>query len=333
MDISIIICTHNPEERIFSRCLTAIQNLDTTGLDIEVLLVDNNSHPAINTFGYVTKFLKNNSKAKYIKEERPGLTYARMAGWLKANAPIIIFFDDDNEPSKNYAVDAHNILLKRNEIGLVGPGIIDVDFIDGSNKWLETERPLLQQIVMHEELYSNNKTSYEECYPFGTGLIVRKEVMQKYYDIVSNQKEISDRKGNSLVSGGDMQIVWCGIKIGYYAGRSPLLKIVHIIPANRTTTRYIKKLSYSLGYSSVKTKLGIFPEDEHKIKSEKKTFLSFYFLMIKYFIVHSSQPKKLLIRDVPNLIGNASGYYFAFEEKKPRWLRITEKIFGLHHHE
>lgn len=331
MDISIIICTYNPEERIFSRCLHAVQNFTRGNLKVEVLLIDNNSVPKLNEVDYVKQFLTTCPNAKYIAAIDPGLTYARIAGFKHAIAPVIIFFDDDNEPDENYLVAVHEILSKRKEIGVIGPGTIHVDFIDGSNKWLETKRPLFQEINLSAERYDNDLSRYQDFYPYGTGLVIRREVMQEYLDVVIHQAEISDRKGNSLISGGDKQIVWGGLKMGYLAGRTPSLKLNHIISQSRTSEGYIKRLYYYTSYSGIKAYLGVFPENEFEIRKTKKSFVGFYFTLTKCIVRNIFNRKLLATELLPCLIGKTSGFYFAFDQKKPKWLAITEKAFGLNY--
>lgn len=329
MDISVIICTYNPEERIFSRCLNAIRALRKNDLRVEVILVDNNSLPSLVNLDYVASFLSVTPSSRCIKETKPGLTYARIAGFRAASAPVVIYFDDDNEPARDYLLTANQVLLEKKEVGMLGPGVVRVDFIDGSNKWLESERPLFQEINLSSEMYNNVLTSYEECYPYGTGLVLRKEIMEKYCRVVESQGEISDRKENSLVGGGDLQIVWTGIKLGYYAGRTPQLEMVHVIPKSRTTGSYIRKLCYSLGYSETKCRLGVFPENEQTIKREKKTFFQFYFVLAKSILRYIFNLKFLFTHKIPNIVGRASGYYYAFGEKRPGWLLMAENLFGL----
>lgn len=328
MDISVIICTYNPEARIFSRCLNAVRDLYKDDLNVEVILVDNNSSPALTNQDYVAAFLTATG-ARCITEKKPGLTYARIAGFNASSAPVVIYFDDDNEPGKNYLLTANKVLAEKKEVGLVGPGIVRVDFIDGSDQWLESERPLFQELSIPLAIYGHVLTSYQEFYPYGTGLILRRAIMQQYCYLVEAQGEISDRKGSSLVGGGDIQVVWTGIKMGYHAGRTPYLTMQHIIPKSRTTSAYIKKLSYSLGYSETKTRLGVFPEHEQKIKMEKKNFVQFYFLLAKSIARYSFSPKFLFLRQVPNIVGRASGYYYAFNKKKPAWLVIAEDLFNV----
>jgi glycosyltransferase involved in cell wall biosynthesis len=330
MDISIIICTHNPQERIFKRCLEAVQNLKRGSLNVEVLLIDNNSVPALNESDYIKHFLLQCTGTKYIRENKPGLTYARMAGFKNAIAPVFILFDDDNEPEESYLLGVNDFLLRVPQIGVFGPGIVAVDFIDGPGNWLEKKRKIFQEKAVTTEQWDQITDSYQECYPYGTGMVVKREVIN-YYELISSQNETSDRKENSLISGGDVQIVLSGIKAGYAAGCTPLLKINHLIPWQRTSDSYLRKLSYSTAYSYTKAYLGVFPEKEKKFLGKKISFIKFCFIFIKCVISSLVNNKRLFNNVIPALVGDVSGYYYAFNEKRPYWLLVTEKVFNLNY--
>ena len=54
---SIIICTYNPKEKIFSKLLLALERLKKTDFDYEIILIDNNSQIPICNLNYVSQFL------------------------------------------------------------------------------------------------------------------------------------------------------------------------------------------------------------------------------------------------------------------------------------
>ena len=55
-DVSIVICTYNPDERALTRCLAAVKNLKRGNLKTECLLVDNNSNKPISQLDSVKSF-------------------------------------------------------------------------------------------------------------------------------------------------------------------------------------------------------------------------------------------------------------------------------------
>ena len=66
IDYSVVICTYNPDEEIFKRCLAAVECLDKTLLKIEILLIDNNSTTPIGTLECVKNFLDTELSSRLI---------------------------------------------------------------------------------------------------------------------------------------------------------------------------------------------------------------------------------------------------------------------------
>ena len=118
INFSIIICTYNPNREIFQRLLNALLQFDISSPEHEVIIVDNNSNPALNENELVKSFLNKKQNSKLITEKNPGLTSARIAGIKNAKYEWLIFFDDDNEPDINYLKDASNAIAKINTVGV-----------------------------------------------------------------------------------------------------------------------------------------------------------------------------------------------------------------------
>ncbi|MEY4573241.1 MAG: hypothetical protein RLZ10_2525, partial [Bacteroidota bacterium] len=106
MSFSIIICSYNPELNIFKRLLDAILNFNSRSPAHEIIIIDNNSQPSIQSNSVVQSFLLNKPNSRLIQEKIPGLTAARIAGISNSKYEWIIFFDDDNEPASDYLIDA-----------------------------------------------------------------------------------------------------------------------------------------------------------------------------------------------------------------------------------
>ena len=216
MFFSIIICSYNPNHSIFEKLLNAILHFDLSSTDYEVIIVDNNSSPALEQHVGVQSFLSKINNSRIITENKPGLTNARIAGIKDSNAEWLVFFDDDNEPAKDYLIEAKKIIEEYPEVGAWGPGNIRVNYIgQKENNYLDNLKPLFQQRTSSEICFDNNKVEGNVCYPYGTGLIIRRDILTVYIDEVEkNMLTMSDRKGNSLLSGGDTQMLYIGLRMG-----------------------------------------------------------------------------------------------------------------------
>lgn len=269
VSISIIVCTYNPDKRLLFRCLEAILALDNEGIDIEIILVDNNSNPKLTSIDFVESFLNRESNARCIVETKQGLSAARLAGIKAAKGEWVVFFDDDNEPVCDYLQSLTKIIKEYPSVGAWGPGNVSVDFIDGiSDQIKEYAESVFQRRSETIVKFANNR-SLQPFYPYGTGLCIERTHLLSYVDLVENgQYTLTDRKGNEMSSGGDTQIVLNCIAAGAAAGVAPGLKLTHIIPKERTTLTYLKRLIYGMNISYHLSVLQVFPEYEENLFKE-----------------------------------------------------------------
>src|SRR5580765_2321863 len=196
VDISVIICTFDPDLKILERCLNAVRVQNTEGLKVECFLVDNNSPIPLATLPIVKQFLDKCSWAKLLVEKEQGLTFARLCGFRASEGPLIVFFDDDNEPHSDYLVEAANYAKRKPSVGAFGPGHITVEFTDPVEDWLLSEKPRFQETKLDDEQHSCITEGYQDHYPVGTGLVLRREILLRYEEMrKSGQISTSDRKG------------------------------------------------------------------------------------------------------------------------------------------
>jgi glycosyltransferase involved in cell wall biosynthesis len=83
---TVIVCTRDRTEDL-ARCLNALQQISTPGG--EILVVDN--APSSDA----TELLARRYAVRYVREDRPGLNWARAHGVREARGEIVIFTDDD----------------------------------------------------------------------------------------------------------------------------------------------------------------------------------------------------------------------------------------------
>lgn len=93
--ISIVICTYNRADDL-CKTLTALMNVLITGVDIEVIVVDDCSPD--NTKEIVSQF-----DVTYIRNaQNSGIPVSRNAGLNAAGGQVIVYLDDDCIPSKQW---------------------------------------------------------------------------------------------------------------------------------------------------------------------------------------------------------------------------------------
>lgn len=248
LQYSIIICTYNPDDRLLARCLKAIDSFEKTDISYEIIIVDNNSTISLSSRDYIREFLTNWTNAKVLIEKGEGLVRARLAGIKAAFGEYIIFFDDDNEPYSNYLIEMNALNGKYPNVGVWGPGYVKVEFIDGVPTSLD---PFLRPIFQEKELLNTEYAmvrNWQPCYPYGTGVCIRRELLNKYVEgIKSGRLTLTGRKGGLATSGDDIQMVLTVIDQEFAAGTSPSLKLNHLIPSRKLDPDYLKQLSFSAG--------------------------------------------------------------------------------------
>jgi glycosyltransferase involved in cell wall biosynthesis len=118
--VSVVVPTHNPREKYLARVLDALR-VQTLSKDLwEVVVVDNNStkplslttgHRDDRTTGAKTAEidLSWHPQAKIVREERLGLTFARLRGFAEAKGELIVMVDDDNVLAPDYLETAVEI--------------------------------------------------------------------------------------------------------------------------------------------------------------------------------------------------------------------------------
>lgn len=322
---SIIICTYNPAIGLLERLFTAIKRLETSSFPIEVLLIDNNSTPSLEEYAVVQGFLVHNHYYKLIRENEPGLTAARGAGIKAAQYDWLVFFDDDNEPASDYLIKAAEAIEAYPQTAAWGAAEVEVEYIGTADRWLELEKPLFQQ-RNNNDTAVNNEPHWQECYPYGTGLIIQKQIALLYLQRVTEKRyTLTDRKGKSLTSGGDVQLVLTGIEQGFYAGVIGGLKIKHLIDTSKASIRYLQKLQYGTASAYIKAYNQVFLQ--LPVPVEPVTNKRILVLLYSLFRIHKPVTTKERFRLlVAAKMGELNARAEVMPDKKPFLLKLYEKI-------
>lgn len=328
-DVSIITCTYNPSEEILKRVLVSIETQVLNGIKFEYVIVDNNSQRPVIELQCVKAFLERNKWAKVISEKKQGLSYARVAGIRATTGSVVIFVDDDNELNKNYIQNAIRLMNEQNCLGILGPGIITVEFVGNAEKIVsERLRYMFLEKKAEGAIHTFEAKYWHDAYPPGAGQTIRRDVLEKYANLFEGGViSATDRKGRSLSSSGDAQIIWTAIKSGYAVGISPELSLNHLISEKRATFKHLVKLSYGLSNSHFPAFVEIFPEEISKIRVPALHHIAIKTL--KCFL------KSILDRDLRlfNLymsyyLGEVSARQKVTGIEKHKWLDKVAKLIG-----
>ncbi len=303
--ISIVVFIYNPDEWIISRVLKALTELIIPqNTDVEFLLVDNNSQ---NNWELILDNEFTNFPFRRIIEKRQGLTFARQTGFEKSNGDWIVCVDDDNELNRDYLFSLLALRKQYPEVGVWGPGVIDVEFHKDAPIWINNFKAFFQE-KNFEDIQFGNERRWMKCYPPGTGMCLTREVANAYLEFLKiGRMTATDRKGKSLSSGGDSQVVYSAILINKSAGVSPSLKANHLTSKKKTSLSYLKRLQFGI-YSCSPVHVEVFPELKEVIL--KPRLSEFIELLLKNFL-KSRFGKNMSKFQLPlaKELGRIYGYY------------------------
>jgi len=199
IDISIIICCYNSENRIVPT-LEHLAKQNLVNISCEVILVDNNCNDSTVEIANKTwNSIGNPFELKVIEEKQPGLSFARKCGVLAAQGEIIVFCDDDNWLDKEYIKTAFEIMQNDASIGVLAGQSRAVSDIEIPT-WFYTYYGWYACGVLAME--SGDVTTRK--WVWGAGMVLRRDVMLKMYMTFSHLT--TGRKGMDLSSGEDVEI-------------------------------------------------------------------------------------------------------------------------------
>ncbi len=333
LDYSIIICSFNPDERILKRCLYAVSNLNFEGIKYEIILVDNNSTPPLNTSLYVQDFL-NTKESKYIIAHEQGLTHARIKGIESAIGKYIVFFDDDNEPKRDYLANLKTLHLEHPNVAAWGPGDINVEFIDGIDSDIEkstinyTKKAFQER---HENYLSYASIrNWQACYPYGTGLCIKHHFLRGYaLKAKAGAFNASGRKGNLLSSGEDLQMVLFCINNAAAAGVSPTLKINHLIPKKKANFDYLKNLTFGTNLSFHTCISEVLAEYKFYLQQSYIPTMRFSKKVLSKYVNVLFRKDQVKVLELIKFISLTCGNYIALNKPIPKTAKLVLHSLGI----
>ena len=246
MKISVIICTHNPRRDYLEATLTGLRAQTLTADQWEFLLIDNASE----TGREPDVDLGWHPGARLIREDKLGLTPARLRGIRESQGELLVFVDDDNILDLDYLETAQRIASEKTYLGSWS-GQCRGRFDEEPPEWTQRYWGNLAIREFKEDRWSS-LPRLGETMPCGAGMCVRRGVALHYLQLnESGQRGFQfDRTGNSLVSGGDNDLAACACDLGLGVGLMTALKLQHLIPAVRLTADYLARLAEGIHFSS-----------------------------------------------------------------------------------
>jgi glycosyltransferase involved in cell wall biosynthesis len=246
-ELSVVICTHNPRQDYLEKVLAALQQ-QTLGFEHwELIMIDNASNTVLAEDIDMTW----HPNAYHFREEKLGLTPARLRGIREAQSNLLVFVDDDNVVDACYLEYVLHIDKDFPILGAWGGQTIP-EFEVPPPKWTQPYWPALAIREFQGDRWSNLVNQYETT-PCGAGMCIRKFVAEHYAELVEKDARRSGmgRKGKKLTSYEDSDMAFTACDLGLGMGRFERLKLKHLMPAERLQEDYLLRLIEASTYSSV----------------------------------------------------------------------------------
>lgn len=190
-------------------------------------------------------------RMRVVREEKLGLTNARLCGFANTAGDVVVLVDDDNVLAPDYLGQVSRIAGDFPFLG-TWSGALELELEPGSPEPPEPLRHLLCERKVDRDVWSNDRSHFRAT-PWGAGECIRREVALAYAGKVSREprRRLLDLQGEQLVYGGDTDIAYTGLEMGLGMGVFRSLKITHLTPPSRCTEEYLLKHHEARAYSEV----------------------------------------------------------------------------------
>ena len=258
--VSVVIPTHNPRQDYLARVLEALREQTLAQSAWELVVVDNNSKPALQVASSQSSGVSQitnsidlswHANARVVREERVGLTNARLRGFEETTGEVVLLVDDDNVLAPDYL---EQVLRISREYPFLGAwsGALELELEPGSPEPANELRHLLCERKPTKDVWSNDRSNFAAT-PWGAGECIRRAVAEAYAGKVASdpRRRQLDLQGQQLVYGGDTDIAYTGLEMGLGMGVFTSLRITHLTPKSRCTEEYLLKNYEAHAYSEV----------------------------------------------------------------------------------
>ncbi len=197
--------------------------------------------------------------ARIVREDRIGLTRARLAGIAASQGQYLVFVDDDNVLRSDYLQQVVTIFQAHPQLGAIGGKSLP-EFEVEPEPWVHQFHVCLalrdfgDEIQIYSHPTNSQPTKHHPSFaPIGAGMALQRDAAEMYTKcVLTDENRLAfDRTGRSLQSGGDCDITLTLLDAGWGVGYIPDLQLTHLIPTSRTTKDYLARISYATSRSWV----------------------------------------------------------------------------------
>jgi glycosyltransferase involved in cell wall biosynthesis len=214
--ISVVVCTRDRAQQL-EQCLQALGALDYP--DYEVIVVDNAPSDE-DTAQLVARF-----PVRYVREQRPGLDWARNCGIGQARHDIVAFTDDDVRPDRQWlrAINAAFADPKTMAVtGMVAPAELETTAQIYYELGYGGMMPALRRRVFHLSLLSTRDLLWASNFGAGANMAFRRELFAAI-----GRFDVALDVGTPSGSGGDLEMCHRLVAAGHTLVYDPRVLVWH----------------------------------------------------------------------------------------------------------
>ena len=239
--LSLIIPTHNRSERLIA-ALESVIRQDLPAADWECVVVSNNStDDTVARFGdFAARYPGLN--LRLVTEDGPGVSYARNRGIAETSAPLLVFIDDDERINPGF-LRAYADFFDAHPDAVVAGGRIIAEYVTGRPAWLSkyTEMPIANPMDFGDAV----RPFPAGCVPGGGNMAFRRSAALRYGGFDPSL----GRVGRMLIGGEENDFFERLMRGGETCWYVPGAVMWHIIPPEKLTESYFRRLCYNVGVS------------------------------------------------------------------------------------
>ncbi|MBR2975255.1 MAG: glycosyltransferase family 2 protein [Alistipes sp.] len=239
--LSLIIATYNRAAQLLTT-LRSVAEQSARGELWECIIVDNNSTD--DTRECVEAFIAEHAGLglRYLFESEQGLSAARNAGVRVAKGEILAFIDDDERIVPEW-IEAYIELFERYDDAMSAGGPIIAEYPAGRPRWMSqyAEQPIANAMWFGEELRLFPKGRI----PGGGNMAIRRSALEA----VGLFNTSLGRSAESLIGGEECELFERMKRSGMRCYYTPRAVMYHIIPEQKLTEAYFRRLAYNTGVS------------------------------------------------------------------------------------
>lgn len=239
--LSLIIATHNRAVQLVA-ALESVVRQDLPAGEWECVVVSNNSTD--DTLARFAAFAAQYPalNLRIVEESAPGVSHARNRGIAESSAELVAIIDDDERINPGF-IRAYVEFFDAHPEAVVAGGRIIAEYPTGRPRWMSryTEAPIANPMDFGDavRLFPAGRI------PGGGNMALRRSTMVRYGGFDPSL----GRVGGKLVGGEECDLFERLRRDGQNSWYVPDAVMWHIIPPEKLTSDYFRRLCYNVGVS------------------------------------------------------------------------------------